>query len=156
MIPGLGDPPYLPTSDLVVVTWLRTFTPLGGHVATSLPKELPDGLFMTVRPLNAGIPAVDLPTRSPLITLDAWASAGGKSNKPRWGAAAQMCELVRQACDNDVQRFGVTLDLGADYLPARMQSVYLSTEPRKVENDPSAYARYSFDIIADWVLAELP
>lgn len=144
---------HYPTSELVVVTWLRQRVALAGaQVATALPSELPAEGFITV----AAVPSaalVDGGGRLSVLTLDAWAAPANGGSKPPWNRAAQLAEVVRNALASDVQVFGKLIDLGPDYFAARMLSLYMTTEPRRVNGDPSAYARYTFDVAASWVMA---
>lgn len=149
MAPPLPAGPYLPTSDLVAVAWLKAVAGLNpASVATSLPSpELwAEEGFVQAQTVT-GVVDVDVPQwRRPLVQVDAWAN-GGTSNKPPWNKAARLVELVRAATEGPTGR---VVDLGANYLPARVLSVYLESEPRRVEDDPAGYARFTFDLHVDW------
>lgn len=143
--------PYLPTSDLVAVGWLKAVAGLpAGGVATTLPGDATtwaDEGFVQAQTIT-GAADVDLPAwRRPLVQVDCWANAG-TSNKPPWNKAARLVELVRAATEGVTGR---VVDLGVNYTGARVLSVYLETEPRRVEDDPAGYARFTFDLHVDWV-----
>tara|TARA_B100000700_G_scaffold110520_4_gene124544 strand:- start:998 stop:1480 length:483 start_codon:yes stop_codon:yes gene_type:complete len=151
---------YLPTSDLVAVAWLRQRVPLldAGSVATALPSDASlwaEAGFVTARAVT-GIPDIDTFTRRPIVQVDCWAvgmdAAGNVTTKPPWNKAARLAELIRNATE-DVQAYGRPVELPAAYLPARVQAAYLYSEPSKVTDDPSGYARITFDMALDWTRA---
>jgi hypothetical protein len=150
--------PYPPNAGKIGVAYLRQLVPtLSNSIATSLPelvtetrKGWPDGLFITVNDLNGGGADVDLPQiRHAYLTLDVYAAFPDNDN-PQWGRAAIGAGMVWDTLTLP-QPYGAALDLGADYLAARAQAMYAISEPRKVEDDPSAYARYTFDAQLDWI-----
>lgn len=150
MTPPLPAGPYLPTSDLVAVAWLKAVAGINpASVATTLPSDAStwaDEGFVQAQTIT-GVTDADLPQwRRPLVQVDCWANAG-TSNKPPWNKAARLAELVRAATEGPTGRI---VDLGASYLGARVLSVYLSSEPRRVEDDPAGYARFTFDLHVDW------
>ena len=146
----LPPSPYLPTSDLVAVAWLKSIGTLPATgVATTLPGDpatWADEGFVQAQTIT-GVAEVDVPQwRRPLVQVDAWANAG-TSNKPPWNKAARLVELVRAATEGPTGR---VVSLPGDYLDARVLSVYLETEPRRIEDDPAGYARFSLDLHVDW------
>lgn len=160
----LPSPPYRPTNDLVGVAWLVTYVAEldAAFVGTALPKDTTkwaDTGFLQVTAIPGGRgPDIDLPRRLPVLQLDAWATANtsgvASSNKVPWNLAAQLIEHVRIATeDAQTGRYGKTIPVKTDYLPARIQAAYLLTEPEKVLNDPSGYARFTADLAIDWVPA---
>ena len=145
--------PYLPTSDLVAVAWLRGVAGLpAGGVATSLPSDATrwaDEGFVQAQTVT-GLADVDVPQwRRPLVQVDCWANAGA-SDSPPWNKAARLVELIRAGTEGATGR---TVDLGASYRPARVLSVYLESEPRRIEDDPAGFARFTLDLHVDWVRA---
>lgn len=150
MTPPLPAGPYLPTSDLVAVAWLKAVGTLpASGVATTLPSDpttWADEGFVQAQTIT-GVADADLPQwRRPLVQVDCWANAG-TSNKPPWNKAARLAELVRAATEGPTGR---VVTLPGDYLDARVLSVYLGTEPRRIEDDPAGYARLSLDLHVDW------
>lgn len=150
MTPPLPAGPYLPTSDLVAVAWLKTVAglPVGG-IATTLPSDAAawaDEGFVQAQTVT-GLADVDVPQwRRPLVQVDLWANSG-TSNRPPWNKAARLAELVRAGTEGATGR---VVDLGPNYLPARVLSVYLESEPRRIEDDPAGYARLTLDLHIDW------
>jgi len=154
--------PYLPTSALVVVAWLGQRVPglAPGMVATKLPREISawaDAGFVqvTIVPMPA---EVDVPVRHALAQIDAWGvnlkADGSGDMKPPGAKATRLAELIMRATEDDVQRaaggFGRPVDMPANYLAARVQAAYPSTEPSEVPDDPSGYGRVTFDLALDW------
>ncbi len=153
-------PPYPPTNDLVAVAWLRERVPglEAGQVATTLPAHPEPRAAAGAPPaqaLPAGGPDIDLPRRLPVVQIDAWATASTDSStaskKPPWNLANRLVELVRLATENQV--YGRAVTLPGSYGGARVQAVYLVSEPSRVLDDPSGYARYTADLAIDWVPA---
>ncbi len=128
----------------------------------SLPKDTTkwdDAGFLQVSAVPGGrSPDVDLPRRLPVMQIDAWATANtsgtASSNKPPWNLAAQLIEHVRVATeDAQTGHYGKTLTVKTDFLPVRVQAVYLLSEPERVRDDPSGFARFTADLAVDWVPA---
>lgn len=147
---------YVPNDEQVIVAWLRQYVgpDLGdAGIASSLPKDLPADGFVQARLVRAGIAIIDTPRHSPLVSLDFWAPTAGNGARPQWNLAAQLLARTTRAMENDFQTFGRLLDLGPKYMAARVQAVYKTNEPRRIEDDPSGYARYTLDVIVDWLVA---
>lgn len=150
--------PYFPTNDLVAVAWLGQRVPLldDSQVATVLPRNPSswlEGGFVTAATV-AGSPDIEIPVRRPLVQVDCWAadakSDGSVGAKPPWARANRLAELIRNATE-DIQQYAQAVTLPAAYLGARVLAVYLVTEPSRVLDDPSGYARYTLDLAFDWV-----
>jgi hypothetical protein len=153
--------PYLPNSSLVVSAWLGQRVPgiVPAQVATRLPRNLStwadEGFVqVTIVPTPA---EVDIPLRHAYAQIDAWAvrlnADGSAGAKPPVNLAWRLANLIARACEDDVQRvggFGREVALPADYLAARVQAAYFQTEPSEVPDDPSGYARVTFDLALDW------
>ena len=145
--------PYLPTSPVVAVAWLRSRAGIpAGSVATKLPRELAAWaeLGFIQATIVPGSVDDDVRKRSPLVQIDAWAHSP-EGVKPPVGKAARLAELVLKATETDAQLYGRAIDLGPNYLPARVLSAHSPTEPSEVEGDPSGFARVTFDFVLDWV-----
>lgn len=148
--------PYLPTSDVVAVAWLAAIDGLDvGQVGTALPVDVStwlDAGFVQAQTLPGGAADVDLPQwRRPVIQLDFWAAGGASSISPRWNLAARLVEIVRAATES--QAYGSAVAMPEHYLGARVQAAYFVTEPRRILDDPSGYARFTTDLALDWVRA---
>ncbi len=153
-----------PTASLVAIAWLSLHVPelLGGDiVGTGLPSDVTkwaDTGFLQVSMLPSGSPNVDIPVRKPIVQLDAWATgnrgANASSTKPQWNLAGQLLEAVREATEDAQTGFyGRAIDVKTNYRQARVQAVYLVSEPMVVDDDPSGYARFTADLAVDWVPA---
>lgn len=146
--------PHLPTTELVAVHWLRQKVAGldAAQAGTTLPSDLskwPDG-FITATAIPTGA-EVNLPQlRHGYMQLDAWAHPPGEGQRPPWGEANRLVELVRAATEDNAAG---ALELPASYLPARVLSAYLVTEPERLEGDPSGFARYRADLALEWVRA---
>lgn len=153
--------PYLPTSGLVVMSWLGGVDGLNpGMVATSLPRDRSvwaDAGFVqvTILPSAAGVDSGD--TRHAYVQIDAWAvrlEANGIDVSPKRPVARAMrlAELIMHGMEDDEQRarFGRPVTLPADYIPARVLAAYPMTEPSDIPDDPTGYARATFDFALDW------
>lgn len=155
--------PYRPTNELVGVAWLVAYVPefTAAMVGPSLPKDTTKWDttgFVQVSAIPSGNPMVDYPLRRPILQLDAWGTANtsgtASSNKPPWHLVAQLLECVRIATeDAQTGRYGKSIPVKANYLNARVQAAYLVTEPMRVNDDPSGYARFTVDLAIDWVPA---
>lgn len=148
--------PYYPTNALVAVAWLsRRVTGLNASmVATKLPRDSDAwaDLGFVQATVIAGTPEIYLGTRHPYVQVDAWATSPS-SVKPPVGKANRLAELILRATENDAQTFSAELDLGENYMAVRVLSVYPLTEPSPIQDDPSGYARVTFDLMIDWVRA---
>lgn len=143
---------YHPTSDLVVVTWLKGLADLGNRVATELPTTDASSWaasgFTQVTTVG-GAPSLDYPLANPVVSLDFWAYAPD-SGRPPWNKANQVAEIVRRAMldHTAVQR---ALTLPAAYNNARVITCYPTIEPRRVRSDDAQFARFTMDAVFSWV-----
>lgn len=140
-----------PNGEQVAVAWLRTTLATTG-VATTLPDDTtwPANEFVQVT-VTGGSPSVDVPRYSPVVSVDCWAVRPA-SRRPPWGQAAQLAERVRMATYTSG---GVALAMPDGYRPARVMSVEVVAEPRRVPSDPSAYARWQVQIQVHWTPADV-
>jgi hypothetical protein len=152
--------PYYPTNALVAVAWIgqRVAGIAPGQVATRLPQNPAtwgDEGFVQVTPIT-GSPDVDVPVRKPLVQVDCWAAAvdagGNVSTRQPVGKANRLAELIRVATE-DGALYGKPVTMPANYSGAIVLSAYPLTEPVEVPDDPSGYARITFDLALDWVRA---
>lgn len=155
------SPPFPPNSGLVVGAWLSGISslPAAGMVASSLPRDTAkwasDGFLQyTLIPGSAPVDSGD--ARTAMVQLDAWAvsiASDGSVNEARpKGKAFTLAELVVEAMTDDVQRerFGRPLTIAANYAPVRVLAAWPLTEPTDVPDDPSNYARVTFDFALKW------
>lgn len=143
------------TSELVAINYIRslnygaTGTP---GVGTTVPKDATTWAsgFVQVG-IVGGVTDIDVPTRKPIVQLDVYVPSIN-TTKPQWGRANALAETVVAACYGD-ESPATVLNLGTGRAGARVQSVYLASEPRRMWNDPGGYARYTFDLVIVWVNA---
>lgn len=144
----------LPSSELVAAAWIGSlpgFTP--AMVATTLPKDTTSWAatgFVTVTPAG-GSPSVDVHTRWSLIQVDTW-GASLNSGKPPWGPASDLAETIVRACWDDNQQVNVAVRPG--YNVARLYGVWAATDPIRIWDDTSSYARWRFDLRLTWCTLE--
>lgn len=144
----------LPTTELVAVAWLKGVTGLPtSAIGTTLPTDNSTWAasgFVQVQTVG-GTPNLDVQIAEPIVQIDGWAN-NGTSKKPAWGRANNLLELVRAGCyAADISR---VVTLPTDYPDARVLSAYLVTEPRRIPDVDSSYARYSADLQLFWVLED--
>lgn len=136
---------WTPTNDLVAVAYLPRVIELdASHISTELPTDQTswaDSGFITVNTAG-GTPHPDLPQRAPVLTLDFWAVKG------KWNLAAKLAESVVDAFEGRMDN--ATFDVKTNYSRARVLDGRVLTEPRKVRNDPSLFARLTLDLLLHW------
>lgn len=147
--------PYYPTTGLVAQAWLaqRVEGITAAMVAATLPRDTAAWAllgFVQVTPV-AGSPEVDLDVRRPLVQVDCWAVAPNSAKPPRM-KAHRLAELIRVAT-YDGARYSQPVEMPEHYAGAIVLSAYLNTEPAEVPDDPSGFARVTFDLALDWVRA---
>ncbi|MCU1617791.1 MAG: hypothetical protein JWO98_5331 [Frankiales bacterium] len=141
--------PFRSDAEKVAIAWTKKH--VTGIDVTKVASVLPDKepVFLQIRALLARTAVRDVNAmRSSGLQVDAWAASA--SSRPQWGDASQLIERFKSALDED-QAFGETLDLGPNFLPVRVQALYADQEPRRVEGDPSGYARFTMDVFMDWI-----
>lgn len=146
--------PLLPNTDLVAVAWLKRnakFTAKGVGVATTIPDDLPQlraGFLHVVR--VGGSPSIDLPVRAPVVQVSAYAAPAEGSSKMPWAQASQLAEWVWEQTFSAADQ-NVTLAFSvAGYAQARVMTAVALSEPLRVENDPSGYARVDIEVLINW------
>lgn len=155
--------PFNPTSELVAVAWLSAYVldeqgdTIESQIGTTLPKDntaWADKGFLQASSIPGGrSPDLDVPLRLPVVQLDGWACTPG-SNKPPWHLANRLLELVRLTTEAaQTGNYGKPLVVKTGYLNVRVQAAYLISEPGRVTDDPSGFARYTADLAIDWVPA---
>lgn len=149
---------FPPTNAIVAAAWIgqRVVAVTPAMVATRLPREVADWAvtgFVQCTPIT-GVPDVDIPVRHPLVQVDAWAvkldAEGNITNKPPVGKANVLAERVRIATESPSALYGRKVITPPQYEDAIVLSAYALTEPAEISDDPSGYARVSFDLALDW------
>lgn len=132
-----------PSGQQVCVAWLKSLTELSGiAVSTTLPEKW-TGLFAIVGPSLGGIPFPGRVTRVPVIQIDCFAKEPN-SDRPAWNQASILAEAIRDATYGS-QQYGV-LTIPGNYLAANLSSVIPMSEPRRVQGDVTAIARYTMNM----------
>lgn len=135
-------------SDLVGVAWVRAALGVSGGVGAQLPEPIPDGGFVQLAVVGGGAD-IDVPRGAPVYAVDCWAAVKN-SRLPVWGVANQLCEQIKHATfAAHVSPILVTLPTG--YASAAVQSAVMQTEPMRMQDDPSSYARYRFHLQLWWI-----
>lgn len=152
--------PFPPNNDLVAVAWLSQRVPglVAAQVATTLPADASTWTaegFVQIQAIPGRVPDIDVPLRLPVYQVDCWAvtadASGNPTFKPHWPKANRLAELIRLGVEAQVH--GKPVELPSGYNGARVQSAYLLSEPARVPDDPSGYARFTLDLALDWVPA---
>lgn len=145
--------PLLPTSIEVAQAWFRLVLP-GVHVDEELPKledhpALATAGAVRITPVG-GSPDLYVPMRSPVVTAECWVAATDKTRRRAWHLAGQLAERL-VAATYDRALMGVLLDLPGDYRPARVFTASAVSEPDRVEDEDSGWARVDVDIALNWI-----
>lgn len=156
-IPTTGNPP---NAGLVALAWLSGIPGLNpGMVASALPRDVvkwrEEGFVQaTIIPSAAAVDSGA--ARVAWIQLDAWAvnadAAGNVSDRRPVARAWRLAELVLRGLEDAEQasRFGRPVALPEAYDGARVLAGWPITEPTDVPDDPSGYARVTFDFALSW------
>jgi|ERR1700733_6439547 len=142
-----------PTSDLVAMAWLQSIPQvLPNQVGTTLPAPpWPNNAFIVVCKAIGGSPDPYIQIAQPVLEIEYYA-VRPQSNKPHWGKANQLFEIVRHATYDRVN-MGRALNIiaqGQEYNGANCLWVSALTEPRKTFNDTGSYACFSSDVQFKW------
>lgn len=141
----------IPPARVVAVAYLKALLDTES-VDAVLPTTFAD-TFLTVLTVG-GIPAQESGLREAVVTVDCWA-AGGTQARPRWAAAEEPMDRLEEL--TIANRAGILVQpfapSAASYRRARVfATTRLLTVPRRVEGDPSGYARITADLALDWTL----
>lgn len=149
---------FTPNSELVAVTYMRSLS-LGPAetfgVGTTLPEATSswtDGFV--VAQVVGGSSDIDVPSKHPLVQLDVYVPSVNTS-KPQWGKAATIAaDIVQKLYAHDSTSTELVLPI--TFKNAYVQTAYAVSEPRRISNDPAGHARYTVDVILNWVTVEPP
>lgn len=144
----------LPTSRLVVEGWLQLAAP-GVPVGTQVPevKDAPGIVtsgFIRIDGFGGG-PDRDVPYNAPVAFLACWFPPADRTGMAQWERAEQLARQI-VAATYDRAFMGVRIDLSAvgNYAPARVHTAVALTEPDRVEEEKSDWARVDLDLGLDW------
>jgi hypothetical protein len=137
----------MPSSELVLVQWLKTLSGLPG-VSTTLPDQetwYSTG-FITVVGVGGSMDYYQH-RYSAVLSVDAWA-APLSAGRPDWSSASRLAELVvKNFYDSPNLRL---VDVPTGYYDAYLHSLYALTPPRRITNDPEGFAHISMDVQMNW------
>jgi hypothetical protein len=145
-----------PTATGTAITWLATFSPA---VASNLPENastwpvLSGNVhgFVTV-PTVVGGNIHYAGTRVPVLQVEVWAAVPS-SDRPQYGAAEQLAEDIVAAANALNTGAPIYVRQRAGYARALVQCVPMMTEPRRLDDPETGYARYLMDLALAWVEA---
>ena len=145
----------VPSSERVALAWLATLPNVTSSMVASIlpsdPTTWQSTGFLTAQ-IAGGTPAVDIPTRRPLVQVNAWCVRPG-AQRPPWGQADSLIEQVMAGCVGS--KVGRTLDVtvtaGSNTAQVRVLAAWAVGEPRRLYSDDSSYAHKSVDLRLDWV-----
>lgn len=147
--------PKLPHSELVARAWILSIPGMLASVGMTLPGEIlswaEHGFYQLS--LAGGRRDRDTPVARSLIQVDCFAANVGGA-KPPWNAANQMAEVIIAQTYGGVDDAIPTariVTLPSGYQQARVQTVEVTSEPRRMVGDEARIAHYSLDLIFTWV-----
>lgn len=145
---------YFPTPEQVAIAWLAGLAVVpAGKVATTLPGDpatwSADG-FVQVTSVGGEVADPGIPHTLAVVTVDCWANTPNGA-RPPWGKAGHLAAGIVHAASKNV--VPARLDLGANFHPVRLLTVYPVSPVRRVPGDPSGFARYQADLAFAYALA---
>lgn len=150
---------HRPNTDLVTMAWLKLVPGVPvDQVATKLPKDLTvvrEHGFVRVLSGIASRSPIESGMRRPVVQIECWyAPKEVGSQKVPWGQASDIAEAIYEASQS-FALMGVEVDLSpwGDYGSAIVNTVN-ALEPRKMEGDPSGFARFDVDAEINWTRSE--
>lgn len=147
---------FAPTTELVAVGWLKLVPGAPAAVGTELPGPDSSGVApwaadgaITVLAVGGGR-HMYVALRSPIVTVDCWAAPATPSRHPPFGLANQLAETVIAHTYSDGGKEEIDVPL-AGYNDARVLSAWPVSEPRRIPEEGTGYAHYSFDLALHWI-----
>lgn len=147
--------PFLPHTELVARAWILSIPGMLASVGTTLPGDIATwaehGFYQLS--LAGGRRDRDVPQSRSLIQVDAFA-ATPNSGRPPWSKANQMAEVIvaqTYGSVDDPTPAARVVTLPTGYQQARVQTVEVTSEPRRMLGDEARIAHYSLDMIITWV-----
>lgn len=142
----------LPTGELLAIAWITSVC--GLNAGTTLPRNeaaWANSGFVQLTTVG-GSPGIDTPIYNPVLNVDCWA-VSPSSNKPPWGKANQLAEVITAA---GFRKGAMALHISdSGYLGALVTDVYATTKPRRMLSDEARYARYQFDLSMHYLVEEI-
>jgi hypothetical protein len=137
--------------------WLRT---IAGIPTNKINTVLPDVAlwadtgFVQVVGVVGGTEWIDANVHSPVLEVDTW-GARLNTEKPDWGKASRLMNLIRDAAADPAKSVGVRLDF-PDGQAAVIKTLWPVSSPRRPlsgidQGDPASFARLMIDIQMIWI-----
>jgi hypothetical protein len=139
---------YLPTPEMVAVTWLRSLTWLYSDLVTDADTALPDQATWT-KPcyLQAthveGVQDNYSPQRNPYVFVDVWGA------RQQYEQVSSIAETIVDAA-LDGSGLG-ELVVKAGFWPVRIADVSVFVRPRPIRDDPASLARSNMTLAFTYV-----
>lgn len=137
-----------PQSEMVAALWLETLGLAADAIGTDLPADpisWATGGYVQVSTMG-GSPHPYIPERAPTVQVDCWANRPN-SELPPWNRAGDLAGQILNAT-YEPQLVALVMPIG--FRPARVQTVTVLTEPRRMPGDPSGFARVMLELIMHW------
>jgi hypothetical protein len=145
-----------PSGTLVGLGWIGLAIPdvRAGIRVPAADDGLRTGGFLRVQ-VSGGSPDRDVPLRTTVVAFECWVAPpldGTVVNA--WFRAEHLAERVI-AATYDPTLMGRQIDLSGTgtYAAAYVRTATALAEPRRVDNDPSNWARFDVDVALAWTAA---
>lgn len=146
-----------PTGELVAVAYAKAILADAGLTAPVSTTLAAVTTWQTTGALQVtgivGGVTRDNDLRDMVVSFDSWAARPG-SDKPPWGQANELVEVVRASAFRDwTDALELELEPAGVYLPVRVQgAVPISPEPRRIPDQDASRAHYSLDFRLIWTV----
>lgn len=142
-------------STTVAGAWLRTINGIPDNKINTVLPDVSlwvDTGFVQIVGVVGGTPWVDAPVQQPVVEVDTW-GARANSEKPDWGKASGLMNLILDAATAPETSVGVLVTIGSRQ--ARIITLKPISVPRKPtagidQGDPASFARLMIDIEMIW------
>lgn len=146
-----------PTTPLVAAGWCQLAVS-GVAAGTELPDQEDAASYAALRADGfmritgvGGDPGMYVPMRNPVVQVECWLAPPQGKRQASWARAEQIAARL-VAATYDPALMGVLVDLSevGDYANAWVHTVIALTEPDRVEEDESDFARVDVDLELRW------
>lgn len=141
-----------PNSELVAQAWISSLANISSSIVkTQLPADNTTWAasgFVHVVGVVGGASDPYVPVKNPVVQVDTYA-VNPNTDNPDWGQASTLAEYIR-AGTYLLEKTHVSLTTRSGFDNAQVLQA-TCTEPRRIPNDPSGYARYTMDVNLTWV-----